>query len=162
MDDKQTIKRLQDNLQILRKLAGWTLKDLGERIGVEKQTIHNLENHKSDMKLTQYIATRSVFQYEIETNKNEVLAKAIEILVDNPEEIAESKYEDAQNNFAALAEAAIAGTALPILSGMLTSTVLPAIGLGVAGAIAPAIAPVAGALWLGKILKDKDKKKKGK
>lgn len=36
------IERLQNALTPLRKLRGWTMQDLGDRIGVTKQTISNV------------------------------------------------------------------------------------------------------------------------
>ena len=40
------IRRLQQNLSSIRKIAGWTAEILGEKIGVTKQTISNIENNK--------------------------------------------------------------------------------------------------------------------
>ena len=80
---EKKILRLQKNLPIIRNLAGWTAEDLGERIGVTRQTITNLE--KSDtlaMTKTQYIAIRAVLDYQIEETKNSALADAITVLVD--------------------------------------------------------------------------------
>lgn len=80
-DDK--IFKLQKSLPIIRNLAGWTAEDLGERIGVTRQTITNIEKHKTlSMTKTQYIAIRAVLEYEIEQNKNTVLADSISLLVD--------------------------------------------------------------------------------
>ena len=42
---------LQKNLSAVRKIAGWTSEQLGEKIGVTKQTISNLENEKTKMTL---------------------------------------------------------------------------------------------------------------
>ena len=91
-------KRLQDNLSTIRKLAGWTMDEFGEKIGVTKQTISNLEKgwDKSKMTQTQYIAIRAVLQYEIncgemEENRKNLLANALDILVDNPKEADDDK-----------------------------------------------------------------------
>ena len=51
-EKKIRIKRLQQNLLAIRKFAGWTTENLGEQIGVTKQTISNLENGKTEMTLT--------------------------------------------------------------------------------------------------------------
>jgi len=67
---ERQIKRLQQNLSSIRKIAGWTAEVLGEKIGVTKQTISNLENRKSAMNFTQYIAIRSV---------KEIFVKALNI-----------------------------------------------------------------------------------
>ena len=71
---QKQINRLQENLSSIRKIAGWTAEVLGNKIGVTKQTISNLENKKTPMNFTQYIAIRSVLDAEIEQNKeNKVL-----------------------------------------------------------------------------------------
>ena len=93
MDKNQQkhIRRLQDNLASIRKIAGWTAEQLGEKIGVTKQTISNLENNKSPMNLTQYIAIRSVLDHEIQSNpENTVLPEVVAILLDN-DDIDENK-----------------------------------------------------------------------
>lgn len=79
----EKILRLQKNLSIIRNLAGWTAEDLGENIGVTRQTITNLEkSQKRSMTKTQYIAIRAVLDYEIAHSNNETLANAISVLVD--------------------------------------------------------------------------------
>lgn len=78
--DKQ---KLQKNLALIRKLAGWTSADLGELIGVTKQTISNLENNRTPMTKTQYIAIRAMIDYEISRNKdNSALAQVVHLLLD--------------------------------------------------------------------------------
>lgn len=83
------IMRLQDNLMVIRKVAGWTVAELGELIGVTKQTISNLENKKTSMTKTQYIAIRAVLDAEMEASpENVALPQLISILIDS-EEISE-------------------------------------------------------------------------
>jgi len=57
---KKKIRKLQQNLSAIRKIAGWTAKVLGHKISVTKQTISNLENQKTWMNFTQYIAISSI------------------------------------------------------------------------------------------------------
>lgn len=59
------INTMQKYLAVLRKLNKWTAESLGNRIGVTKQTISNLENAKVSMTKTQYIALRCVFENEV-------------------------------------------------------------------------------------------------
>ncbi len=81
---RSEIKKLQNNLQLIRKLAGWTAADLGDKIGVTKQTIGNLENNNTEMTKTQYIAIRAVLDYEINQNKeNDTLAQVVDTLLDS-------------------------------------------------------------------------------
>lgn len=84
--DKE-IEKLQTNLQAIRKVAGWTTEELGEQIGVTKQTISNLENRKTTMTKTQYIALRTVIDYEIATNtENSTLAQVVKALLNSDDE----------------------------------------------------------------------------
>ncbi len=105
------IKRLQQNLSSIRKIAGWTAEILGEKIGVTKQTISNLENNKSAMNFSQYIAIRSVLDAEIANNKeNELLPKVIAILLDSEDEIDEDDYSKVQDVVKTVAATAAGGT----------------------------------------------------
>ena len=91
------IVNLQDNLYALRRLAGWTAEDLGDLIGVTKQTIRNLEkrHNGATMSKTQYIAIRTMLDYEIADNPDNVaLEQAVRILLDS-EEMPEEQYEKA-------------------------------------------------------------------
>ena len=67
----EDISRLQDNLSLIRKAGGWTAEEFGDYIGVTKQTISNLENKKTPMSKTQYIAIRAVLEYELEQRKQD-------------------------------------------------------------------------------------------
>lgn len=109
------IARLQKNLSALRRIAGWTMEELGDRIGVTKQTISNLENpnKKSTMTLTQYLAIRSVLDYEaaqrLEKDKTDtLLLLAIRKVLD--EDLDEDVLEEAEDNVAFLASAVSGGT----------------------------------------------------
>ncbi|MGX7197325.1 helix-turn-helix transcriptional regulator [Enterococcus olivae] len=113
---QKQINRLQSNLSSIRKIAGWTAEVLGNKIGVTKQTISNLENEKTPMNFTQYIAIRSVLDAEIEQNKdNKVLPKVIEILLDSDDDLDDDKYVEAQKSVetvSAVATSGIKGDAL--------------------------------------------------
>jgi len=104
------IKRLQQNLSSTRKIAGWTAEVLGEKIGVTKQTISNIENNKSTMNFSQYIAIRSVLDAEITNNKeNELLPKVVAILLDSEDEINEDDYLKIQDVIETVAATAVGG-----------------------------------------------------
>ena len=133
MNTKSEIARLQDNLQTIRKVAGWTTEELGERIGVTKQTISNLENKKTEMTKTQYIALRTILDYEIVTNTESVaLARVVDVLlnIEEPEEeISEEKIttqkkaitKESSKVLAAAATAAAVATLNPVLLGVTTN-----------------------------------------
>lgn len=85
-DIADQIKCLQENLSLIRKTAQWTGKNLGEKTGLSRATIISLENGKTSMTLTQYIAIRAIIDYEIQTNKeNTVLPKIVETFLDRKE-----------------------------------------------------------------------------
>ena len=64
MSELQEITRLQENLQLIRRMAGWTAKELGEKIGVTRQTINNLERlEKSETKPNEYKYKLTKTQY---------------------------------------------------------------------------------------------------
>ena len=84
---EKNIRRLQQNLSVIRKVTGWTIEQMGNKIGVTKQTISNLENGRTPMNFTQYIAIRAILDCEIETNTtNEVLVRVVSILLDSDDE----------------------------------------------------------------------------
>ena len=147
---------LQKNLSAVRKIAGWTSEQLGEKIGVTKQTISNLENEKTKMTLTQYIAIRSIIDYEIQTNKeNSVLPQVVEVLLNHYDEYSEEERKKVTENvktIAATASGGVRGENLVkvrtvLLSGF--SAVLPVVVKSTEAA--------GKAIWLSKILKEKDK-----
>ena len=60
---------LQNNLKDIRLILNWTSSDLGNLIGVTKQTISNLETQNSRLTKLHYIALRTVIDFEIENLK---------------------------------------------------------------------------------------------
>lgn len=113
---QKQVQLLQQNLCSIRKIAGWTAEQLGEKIGVTKQTISNLENLKTPMNLTQYIAIRSILDYEIESNRdNIVLPQVIDILVDKGAELEEENYYEIKETVDTVAASASDGkTGIPL------------------------------------------------
>ena len=143
------IKKLQTNLCAIRKIAGWTAQELGTKIGVTKQTISNLENQKTEMTLTQYIAIRTVLDYEMANNPaNEVLPQVVHVLLDMPDENIDSenrqKIDHAISTLAAAAVGGIGLAGLISISGGLLGGVAGLASLG--SALGPAS-------WLQKIMK---------
>ncbi|XOQ44673.1 MAG: HTH-type 3 domain-containing protein [Clostridium sp.] len=155
MDSMQTkqIVRLQDNLSVIRRIAGWTTEELGNMIGVTKATISNLENKKSPMTLTQYIAIRTVIDHEIQTNtENTVLPQVVSILLDNDDLSEKEQKELSQkiNTVAAAAGGGVSGVALASLFA--TVAALPFLG------VATMPLTITG-MWLPKILRSRKKQK---
>lgn len=151
---KKQIILLQQNLGSIRKIAGWTTEQLGEKIGVTKQTISNLENNKTPMSLTQYIAFRSVFELEIESNKeNTILPQIINILIDNAEELNENNYNQVKNSVE-IVSAAASGTKNSINLDLLFKSLLsPECVTLLATLIVQSGAISKASIWLKKIMK---------
>lgn len=143
------ILKLQTNLQTIRKVAGWTTEELGDRIGVTKQTISNLENKKTDMTKTQYIALRTILDYEIASNPDSVaLARVVDVLL-NTEETTETE-ETTQADEGNSKKTKSVETAKAVGKTIATAAVAAAVPL-----VTSPIAVAATAGWLTKIIKDK-------
>lgn len=110
------IKKLQRNLSSLRKLAGWTAEALGQKIGVTKQTISNLETERTAMSKIQYIAIRTVLDYEAKTNPN--LARALSLVLDD-QDSSEGEHKANEDKVRAVAAASSAGVNSAILGTIL-------------------------------------------
>lgn len=94
------IRRFQRNLATFRKLASWTAEELGQKVGLTKQSIHNLECIPSKVRLSPgyYVAIRSVFESEADSRAKKddiVLRQALNILLNQEEtdEFIESEPE---------------------------------------------------------------------
>jgi transcriptional regulator with XRE-family HTH domain len=108
---QKQIQLLQQNLRSIRQIAGWTAEQFGEKIGVTKQTIGDLENKKRPMNLTQYLAIRSILNEEIKSSPENanVLQQVIEILVDKGTELEEENYIEIKDTVETVAASASKG-----------------------------------------------------
>ena len=120
--NEKTRQILQDNLKSIREILNWTSADLGNLIGVTKQTISNLETKNSKLTKLHYIAIRTVVDFEIEKLKStdsdraeracmllEVLSKAEE------ENLAFDEISQAYKLIVSSTSAMIAGTIISAL-----------------------------------------------
>ena len=123
---EKTRQILQDNLKSIREILNWTSADLGDLIGVTKQTISNLETKNSKLTKLHYIAIRTVVDFEIEKLKStdsdraeracmllEVLSKAEEENLDFDEISQASKL--IVSSTSAMIAGKIIGTLIPLL-----------------------------------------------
>lgn len=149
------IELLQNNLALIRKAGGWSAEEFGDMIGVTKQTISNLENKKTPMSKTQYIAIRSVLDFEIAERKDDAILSSTVNLCLNSEGLSEDDIKKAQAFVEGAAKigldkAAIAGGLVALIGAVAAETVLFPFA-------APALA--GSAVWIAKILKGKRSKK---
>lgn len=61
---KKCTDELSKELPVLRKINNLTQKDLGDVIGVSRQTITNIESGKSEMKWTTFLALMFIFSLD--------------------------------------------------------------------------------------------------
>lgn len=108
----EEISRMQEHLLLIRRTVGWTAEEFGERIGVTRQTINNIESGRNNLTKTQYIAMRSVLDAEMiqAPEDTKMLKVLLDVLVDHP-----SKYspQDCENLLAKanlMAPSILAGT----------------------------------------------------
>ena len=94
---KKQIERMQKNLLLFRRALGWTAEEFGEKIGVTRQTINNLESGRSTLTKTQNIAMRSVIERErellVDEDTKKMISALLDIFVDNAEKYNEQDKE---------------------------------------------------------------------
>lgn len=160
-----SISSLQKYLPMLRKLYGWTMEQLGGRIGVTKQTISNLEHGNPKMTKVQYIALRSVFETEANERSDEEkenLLKILYLVCDNDEDISEKQRSEALDAAMVVAGATASGVAAASTIKILTGS-LASIGLIAAVPTAlPVVATLATGSWLTKMLREKNNEERKK
>lgn len=106
------IERLQDNLLLIRRSVGWTAEEFGDRIGVTRQTINNLEAHRNTLSKTQYIAIRAVLDAEMSESPEDtkMLRCLLDVFVDNPDDYDEQEKELLLSKANMLTPSILAGT----------------------------------------------------
>ena len=91
---ERELVNLQDNRSLIRTAGGWSTEQFGDMIGVTKQTISNLENRKTTLSKTQYIAIRSVLDYEMERDpSNQLLESTINLCLNSSEELSQENRD---------------------------------------------------------------------
>ena len=121
--NEKTRQILQDNLKSIREILNWTSADLGDLIGVTKQTISNLETKNSKLTKLHYIAIRTVVDFEIERLKStdSDRAKRAEMLLEvlskaETENLDFDEISQASKLIVSSTSAAIAGAIIAALS----------------------------------------------
>ncbi len=103
MIEEAEIQRFQSNIVLIRQLAGWTAEQFANEIGITRQTMSSIENNKSKINKTQYIAMRFVLKELIanschkkgnnEEETDDILAWVLEMIVDNPQNYSDEERE---------------------------------------------------------------------
>lgn len=156
------IALLQENLEMLRKLFGWSAEQLGNRLGVTKQTVLNLEHGKPVMSKIQYIAIRAVFETEANVREDEEkknLLTVMDLIFNDANKVSDKKRKDALDAARVMANATVSSKD----KAMVVKTMAGALaGIGLAsGALVPIAGVAAGSLtaWLVTMLKAENDKK---
>ena len=108
----EEIVRMQENLLLIRRTVGWTAEEFGEKIGVTRQTINNIESGRNKLTKTQYIAMRSVLDAEMAQapEDTEMLKVLLDVLVDHPEKYSSENREELLSKANMMAPSILAGT----------------------------------------------------
>jgi len=108
----EEITRMQQNLLLIRRTVGWTAEEFGEKIGVTRQTINNIESGRNKLTKTQYIAMRSVLDAEMirSPQDTEMLKVLLDVLVDSPEKYSDEDAEAMVAKANMMAPSILAGT----------------------------------------------------
>lgn len=158
------IIRMQENLLLIRRTVGWTAEEFGDRIGVTRQTINNIEFGRNKLSKTQYIAMRSVLDAEMAQFPEDttMLRLLLDVLVDHPEEYAEEERSDILAKANLMAPAILAGSATrETVSKEWIRSVGSTAGIAAALSAIPLVGAVAGGLvsaWMMKAIEIKKKK----
>ena len=94
------IKIMQSHLQELRKIAGWSADELGQKMGMTRQAINSMEknNPSTTMNQVHYLALIHLFTSECENNKkNKALATVLNMLFNDPDQYQKNKAEIDKN-----------------------------------------------------------------
>ena len=150
------IARMQKNLLLIRRTVGWTAEEFGQRIGVTRQTINNIESGRSRLTKTQYIAMRSVLDAEMlqsPQEDTEMLRLLLDVLVDHPDNYSPEDRQRLAEKANMLAPSILAGaTTRASVSKELLKDVGALAGLS-AGALLGLLGVGVGlSSWLGKAL----------
>jgi len=108
----EEITRMQKNLLLIRRTVGWTAEEFGEKIGVTRQTINNIESGRNKLTKTQYIAMRSVLDAEMAQSPDdtEMLKVLLDVLVDHPENYSDENRNELLAKANLMAPSILAGT----------------------------------------------------
>ena len=86
---EEAIERLQVELPIIRKVAGWSQGDLAKLLNMSKQNVSNIEHRTIKLYIGNYIAIRYFYDELSNTkgpNEKEMMDHVIKVLVDEGRE----------------------------------------------------------------------------
>lgn len=160
----EEIIRMQENLLLLRRTVGWTAEEFGEKIGVTRQTINNIESGRNKLTKTQYIAMRSVLDAEMVQvpEDTEMLKVLLDVLVDHPEKYSKESRDELLSKANLMAPSILAGsTSREVVSKEWMRAAGAIVGAGaLLGPLGIGAGIAAVNVWLAKSISDGKKKPK--
>lgn len=159
------ILRMQENLLLIRRTVGWTAEEFGDRIGVTRQTINNIEFGRNKLSKTQYIAMRSVLDAEMAQSPDDtaMLRLLLDVLIDHPENYHEDECSQIVAKANLMAPAILAGTATrDTVSKEWIRSIGAVAGIGAALSAIPIVGAMAGGVVSAWMLKAIEQKRKNK
>ena len=155
------IELFQKYLLLIRRTVGWSADEFGDRIGVTRQTINNLESGRNKLTKTQYIAMRSVLDAEIVSfpDETEMLRLILDVFIDNPDKYKKEDRDCLLNQANMMSPSIIAGASSRKDVSKAVLAVASSLGMVLASAV-PLVGQVAASsAWIYKIIKNRRKKK---
>lgn len=153
------IERLQKHLLLVRRTVGWSAEEFGDRIGVTRQTINNLEAERNKLTKTQYIAMRSVLDAEIAAypDETEMLRLILDVFVDNPDKYKEEDRERILNQANMVTPSILAGATSrkDVSKSMMAFAATMGVVLGAFGPLA--VSAIGSSAWIAKTILGKRK-----
>lgn len=158
----KVIIRMEKNLLLIRRTVGWTAEEFGERIGVTRQTINNIESGRNKLTKTLYIAMRSVLDAEMiqSPGETDMLKVLLDVLVDHPENYSDEDREELLGKANLMAPSILAGTtSRAYVSKEWIRTAGMIVGAGaLVGSVGLGAGIEAVSVWLAKMISDGKKK----
>lgn len=153
------IERMQKYLLLIRRTVGWSAEEFGERIGVTRQTINNIESGRNKLTKTQYIAMRSVLDAEMAAypDETEMLRLILDVFVDHPEKYDEKEREELLNQANMMAPSILAGaTSRKDVSKALIGSAA-SLGIALSALAVPLVAAIGSSSWITKLITERKK-----
>ena len=106
---EEQMKRLEKHLLLIRRALGWSAAQFGEKIGVSRQTVNNIESGRTHLSKTEYLLIRRVLDDEMQTSAEETkMVKTILLaVVDHPEVCSEKERNEILSKAEVMAPAII-------------------------------------------------------
>lgn len=151
IDKTPEMDRLRENLFLIRSSLGWSSEDLGEYVGLSRQTINNLEKGATEITKTQYYAIRFVLTMEMADSPNDtdILKTILEMFVDNPDDYSENDKKKVREMINIITPSISKGTASREAASQTLVTMTSAIA---GGALIAAISALSSPKLVGSVL----------